>query len=179
MIKGVLSFIVLAIAMPMADAASTDEVPETVMITYHAKSGSEDELARVIASHWSVARHLRLVRKEPHVTLRGSEGAGLTYFVEILTWRDGNIPDFAPPAIQKLWDQMNALVESRDGKPGLDFASVEVISDRSAASRSTAAPTDGARPTATPTAALSIAARRTAPLSKLPGEDDTGIAGID
>jgi len=112
----------------IAGAATSDEVPETVIITYHAKPGSEDELARVIARHWSVARSLNLVRREPHVTVRGSEGAGLTYFVEILTWRDGNIPDFAPPAIQRLWDQMNALVESRAGKPGLDFARVELIS---------------------------------------------------
>ena len=125
-----LSLFVLAAVMLVADAASTDEVPETVMITYHAKRGSEDDLARVIARHWSTARDLHLVRKEPHVTLRGSEGAGLTYFVEILTWHDGNIPDFAPPSIHKLWDQMNALVESRDGKPGLDFTRVEVIALR-------------------------------------------------
>jgi hypothetical protein len=127
MIARVLSFIVLAIAMPVPDAVSTDEVPETVIVTYHAKRGSEDELARVIATHWSVARHLKLVRQEPHVTLRGSEGAGLTYFVEILTWRDGGVPDFAPPAIQKLWDRMNTLVESRDSKPGLDFSRVDVV----------------------------------------------------
>jgi hypothetical protein len=125
-----LSFAALALVMLAADAASTEEVPETVMITYHAKRGSEEDLARVIADHWSTARRLNLVRRDTHVTLRGSEGSGLTYFVEILTWRDGSIPDFAPPAIQRLWDQMNALVEPRDGKPGLDFTRVEVISSR-------------------------------------------------
>jgi hypothetical protein len=148
------SALLLGVAL-LAEAGSSGETPETVIVTYHAKRGSENELARVIARHWSVARRLNLVRNEPHVTLRGSEGSGAAYFVEILTWRDGSIPDNAPAAIRQLWDQMNALVESRDGKPGLDFTHVEIVSNRPTAGRPTAAP------------------------SKLPGQADTGIAGID
>jgi hypothetical protein len=46
----------------------------------------------------------------------------------VLTWRDTAIPDSAPKAILDLWDQMNALVESRDARPGLDFRAVTVLS---------------------------------------------------
>jgi hypothetical protein len=50
--------------------------------------------------------------------------AGKTSFVEIFTWRDRDIPDSAPPAILKIWDEMNRLTENRDGRPGLDIMEV-------------------------------------------------------
>jgi hypothetical protein len=43
--------------------------------------------------------------------VRGNE-QGKTYFVEIFTWRDANIPDAPPAAIQNIWAEMNQLVES-------------------------------------------------------------------
>ena len=70
--------------------------PETVMVTYHAKAGSEEELARVLARHWATARDMNLMLAAPHVMVRGTEGGGKTYFVEIATWRDESIPDAAP-----------------------------------------------------------------------------------
>jgi hypothetical protein len=102
--------------------------PETVMVTLHAKSGAEAELARVIAQHWDAVRRLKMVSDAPHVTLKGAEDGDKTYFVEIFTWRDASIPDAAPAEIQVIWKLMNDLVESRDGKQGLDFAAVQVIS---------------------------------------------------
>jgi hypothetical protein len=99
-----------------------------VLITFHPKRGSEQALADVIARHWAVARRLDLVLDTPHLTLRGTDGRGNAYFVEVLTWRDAAIPDFAPKPILELWDQMNALVESRDARPGLDFRAVNVLS---------------------------------------------------
>ena len=68
-----------------------------------------------------------MVLDAPHVTLRGAEAGGKTYFIEIFSWRDGSIPDAAPPEIQAIWKQMNDLVEARDGKPGLDFRAVSVV----------------------------------------------------
>lgn len=106
-------------------AAAADQ-PETVMVTFRAKPGAETELARVIASHWRTASELNLVTPSPHLTLRGAEDGGKTYFVEVFTWRDASIPDAAPAAIKKIWAQMNALVESRGGRPGLHFEEVSV-----------------------------------------------------
>jgi hypothetical protein len=40
-----------------------------------------------------------------------------TDFVEIMTWRDASVPDSSPPAIQKIWGDMNRLVEPRGGRP--------------------------------------------------------------
>jgi hypothetical protein len=111
----------ISISKPRADQ------PETVMVTFHAKAGAETELARVIAAHWKTVTDLKLVATSPHLTLRGTDESGKTYFVEIFTWRDSSIPDAAPPAIQKIWAEMNALVESRGGRPGLTFTEVSVI----------------------------------------------------
>jgi hypothetical protein len=105
------------------------EAPETVMITLHAKAGAEAELAQVIARHWDTARRLNLVRDTPHLTLRSAEGAQ-TDFVEIMTWRDASIPDSAPPEIQKIWAEMNRLVEKRGSVPGLGIQQMSVVSDK-------------------------------------------------
>lgn len=101
--------------------------PETVMITFHAKAGSETELAGVIARHWETARRLNLVLDAPHLTVRGTENGARTYFIDVFTWRDASIPDQAPAAIQAIWADMNRLVESRGARPGLDFAEVTVV----------------------------------------------------
>jgi len=108
-------------------AAFAAEEPETVMVTYHVKGGSEAEMERVIARHWTTASTLKLIRDTPHVTLRGTEGGGETYFVDVFTWRDASIPDKAPPEIQKIWGEMNGLTQERAGHPGIEFAPVTVV----------------------------------------------------
>lgn len=116
--------IVLGVA---GSAAVAGEEPETVMVTLHAKRGASDELARVIARHWAMARQLNLVRETPHVTLRGTEAGNQVYFVEVFTWRDAGIPDAAPAGIRKIWDEMNGLVESRGGHAGLEFQAMSLV----------------------------------------------------
>ena len=114
------------VTMSMAQPARAAG-PETVMVTLHAKPGSEEALARVLDAHWRTARRLNLVREDTHVTLRGSEDGDKTYFVEVFTWLDADIPDHAPDAIQSIWKEMNSLVESRRGEPGLRFVEVSVV----------------------------------------------------
>jgi hypothetical protein len=111
----------------LSAARQTNDKPETVIVTYHAKPGSEAELASVIAKQWRIARDLKLVREAPHVAVRGTEDGNKTYFVEIFTWRDASIPDSAPAAIQAIWAVMNKLVEPRGGKSGIDIAEVSVF----------------------------------------------------
>ncbi len=113
-------------SIPQSAAAPEGAVPETVMVTYHAKPGSEAALANAIARQWAAANRLKLVLETPHTLVRGAED-GNTYFVEIFTWRDENIPDAPPAAIQNIWAEMNQLVESRGGKPGIHFTAVSVI----------------------------------------------------
>jgi len=101
--------------------------PETVIVTLHAKAGSEADLAGVIGRHWDTARGLNLVLDAPHLTMRGIENGTQTYFVDIFAWRDASIPDQAPAAIQAIWAEMNRLVEARGARPGLDIAEVTVV----------------------------------------------------
>jgi hypothetical protein len=101
--------------------------PETVVITFHAKRGAEAELERVIARHWDTARAMKLVRDTPRVTVRGAEGDGKAYFLDIFTWRDASVPDTAPAEIRRIWDEMNGLVESRGGHPGLEISPVSIV----------------------------------------------------
>lgn len=108
-------------------AQQKKDVPETVHVTYHAKAGSEADLEKAIASQWAVARRLNLLNPTPHVVGRGVEDGDKTYFVEIAEWRDENIPDHAPPEMQAIWKEMNTLVESRKGRPGIDFVQVALV----------------------------------------------------
>ena len=105
--------------------------PETVMVTLHVKPGSEAEMKQVLEQHWKIANAKNLVINFPHFTVRGLEEHNKTYFIDVFTWRDASIPDDAPPEIQKLWEKMNQLVESRGGHPGLEFVPVSVISPAS------------------------------------------------
>ena len=120
-------WLTLLVVMAAAATARAAE-PETVMITLQPKAGSEQTLADVIARHYDTARRLELL--EPgaaHVTLRGADGADKPYFVEILTWKDASVPDHAPAAILSIWNDMNALVEPRGARPGLDIVPVTTV----------------------------------------------------
>jgi hypothetical protein len=116
-----------AVFLDSSAAQPSGGIPETVTVTCHAKPGSEAELARVLARHWTAVRNLKLVRDEPHLTLRGIEDGDKTYFVEIFTWRDSAIPDAAPAPIQAIWTEMRKLVEPRGGRPGIDIVEVSVV----------------------------------------------------
>ena len=114
LVRAAVSALVAAVVtLSVAHAAE----PETVMVTLHAKPGSEDALARVLDDHWQTARRLNLVRDGAHVTLRGTEDGNKTYFVEVFTWLDADIPDHAPQAILAIWKEMHRLVEARPASP--------------------------------------------------------------
>ena len=99
---------------------------ETVMVTYRVKAGQEAALRKVLVRHWSTVRRLNLVRRSPHLVVRRKDG-GTVIMIELFTWRSASTPDYAPAEVEKLWDEMNRLVESRDGKPGVDFSTVEIV----------------------------------------------------
>ena len=120
----------LAASRPSQDAPASR--PETVMLVYQAKGGQEDALAAVIAKHWDTARKLDLVQPEPHLTLR-TAGEGKTSFVDVFTWRDINTPDDPPAEIRAIWKELNAVVEARDGKPGLEITEMKIVAPAAAA----------------------------------------------
>lgn len=132
---GTLVFVLCACSLAAAPrAARTNAVkvdePETVMVTLHAKAGHEADAVRVLGKHWETARRLNLVRDTPHLTLRSDESGNTASFVEIFTWRDRSIPDRAPEAIRKIWDEMNAVAEARAGRPALEIVEVSIVGER-------------------------------------------------
>ena len=107
--------------------------PETVMVTLHVKAGAEADMQKALDAHWAAIRELNMVAADaPHVTLRGAESGDRTYFVEIFTWRDATLPDHAPAAVHAIWNRLNALVESRNGEPGLKFTEMRIVTGAAA-----------------------------------------------
>jgi hypothetical protein len=100
---------------------------ETVIATYQAKSGKEDELLKAMAKHWAMIHRLGMVLDQPHLVLRGKDDSGKTYFVEILTWDDAETPDHAPAEVRAIWKEMETLVESRLGHQGIEYPEVHVL----------------------------------------------------
>ena len=54
------------------------------MVTLHAKPGTEADLERAIARHWTAARRLNLIRETPHITIRGADGGDKTRLLSSL-----------------------------------------------------------------------------------------------
>jgi hypothetical protein len=100
---------------------------ETVIATYQAKQGKEDDLLKVMAKHWATIHRLGMVLDQPHLVLRGKDDSGKTYFVEILTWDDAETPDHAPAEVRAIWKEMEPLVEQRPSHQGIEFPEVHVV----------------------------------------------------
>jgi len=118
--------ITMALLLLAATAAHAASPPETVLAYFYPKPGKEAQLETILGDYRTTLARLALVNA-PHITLRGSDAKGRTYYVVIQTWKSADIPDNAPPEIVKLWDAMNAVVETRDGKAGIHFDEVTVI----------------------------------------------------
>jgi len=122
-IPGLLSAAVLAAA-----PAGAGGPPETVHVTYHVRAGKLDEFLAVLRRHYPAGRKLGIVLPEPHLILTGKEDGGKPFAIEVLTWRDGDAPDDVStkyPDVQKIWDGLTALVEKREGKPGIEIEEVQ------------------------------------------------------
>ena len=120
--------VILVVSVTAPLVARVTDIPETVIVTVRPKPGAESDLERVMANHWSTAQRLGLVLAEPHVRIRANDANGKPYLVEILTWRDEDIPDNAPPEILGIWADMNRLVETRNGHPGLEIVRGTLVS---------------------------------------------------
>lgn len=100
---------------------------ETVMTTYRAKAGKEDEVLKALDQARVLMLSHKMVLPEPHLVLRGQDENQKTYFVEILTWVDHDAPDHAPAELTAVWNQLEAMCEKRDGHRGIEFPEVRVV----------------------------------------------------
>jgi hypothetical protein len=104
--------------------------PETVMITYHVKSGKDSELQAALASAWQIYLTEHLVYAEPHVVVWAPEDGDKTRFVEIFTWVSHATPEHAPDAVKKIWEQEQSLCEARKGHTAIEGGEVELVGGR-------------------------------------------------
>jgi hypothetical protein len=97
---------VLAILLVLAAVAANAAEPETVMVTYRPKKGSETKLAEVVARQWVTLQQLGLVTSERRELYRAG-----SMLIEVFTWKDAAVPDNPPAEVRALWDEMGKLVE--------------------------------------------------------------------
>ena len=103
---------------------------ETVHVTYHVKPGKLDEFLTALKEHHPACLKLGLVLAQPHLILSGKEDEGKPVVIEILTWKDSDAPDSVPdhhPEIKAIWDRLNALVEKRGGKRGIEIEEMDIV----------------------------------------------------
>ena len=117
----------LSLFSQVKSPTAADDSPETVIVTYLAKPGSEDALEKIIQKHWETLRRLKLVTADVHVLYRGEDERGKSFFVNIFTWKNHDAPDNAPPEVEAIWAQMEPLVEPRDGHPGIEHPEVKAV----------------------------------------------------
>jgi hypothetical protein len=87
--------------------------------TYTVKSGREADFEKVLAKHWPALHKAGLLTDERPVIYRGKfderskPHAGLTFYLEIFTWKDAKDPERAHemPAVMAVWEPMGALCE--------------------------------------------------------------------
>jgi hypothetical protein len=102
------------------------QAPETVMATFRVKPDQLDAFLHLMPDYWTALHSRGLVVAEPHILLRGVEN-GKPIVVEVFSWKNHEVPDHVPPAIQLYWDKINNMVEDRDGHKGIEFPEMTII----------------------------------------------------
>jgi hypothetical protein len=88
--------------------------PVTMMCTYRAKPGKEEELLALVQKHWPVLDRAGLVTKEPAIVYRASDKrTNAVSFVEIFSWKDDTQSGVAHqlPEVMKIWEPMGPILE--------------------------------------------------------------------
>jgi hypothetical protein len=117
-----------AAAGRMALAAGGPKDPETVVVTFYVREGKEAEMEKLLREdHWPLLRRLSLVHESPHVLVRGKEAGDKPYFREVLTWRDHDTPDNAPPEVEAVWKRMYDFVEKRGSAQAIEIEEVDLM----------------------------------------------------
>ncbi len=101
---------------------------ETVLSTYHVRSGQEQPFLAAANRAWALYRRLDAVLPRPHLLAKRVEDAGDLVYVEVFTWRSADIPDHAPAEIKAVWKELEALCRRPDGKSGIEYAELTLAS---------------------------------------------------
>ena len=98
--------------------------PETVICTFRVKPESLDEFLELHRRHWPQLLELGLVTPTPEQAFRaGATEADQPTIVSIFEWIDATASDRAHehPDVAEIWEAMEPLCESRNGRPSMEF----------------------------------------------------------
>ncbi len=92
---------------------------QVVICTYRVRAEAEDAFRPLLQQHWSTLHGLGFVTDERPIVLRATDEP--TY-VEVFTWVDGGFElAHEHPDVLGIWEPMDPLLESRDGRPKWEF----------------------------------------------------------
>ena len=102
----------------------------TNICTYRVRRDARDQFIELLRKHWPALRAAGLATDDPPIIFESREGVdrhdepGPT-FVEIFSWSRPDAADIAhrTPGVMAVWEPMGGLVESRDGRPPMEFPS--------------------------------------------------------
>lgn len=102
---------------------------ETVICIYRVREDSQDEFLGLLERHWPTLRSLGLASETPPRHFRGAEQSGEPLFVEIFEWASAEAAGtaHAHPEVMAIWEPMDALTETRDGRPNMEFPHVQPL----------------------------------------------------
>lgn len=100
--------------------------PYTVLCTYLVKPERIDEVRALLGRHWPALRRFGYVTEDEPRVYFGTDYSG-PFFAEIMTWADDSAPGKAywTPEINEIWSGLYEHTEYRDGRPGIDYPTVE------------------------------------------------------
>jgi hypothetical protein len=120
---------VLAVSVMGWSIPASAGPPETVHVSYHVQPGKLGEVIELLGRQYSEGTRAGIVLAEPHLVLSGKEDGGKPVVVEVFTWRSADDPDEVStkyPEIEAIWNRLNALVEKRGGKRGIEIEAMKV-----------------------------------------------------
>lgn len=100
------------------------DAAETAICWYRVKPGAEEEFLALLRRHWPTLRELEFATPtEPQCYLGKEVGIDGPVIVEIFEWVDRSASRRAAehPAVAGIWEPMDDLCESREGRPNMEF----------------------------------------------------------
>lgn len=79
-----------------------------VIVEYYARESEAEQLAQLLASHWSILRDEGFTTDQPAFLMRDTDDPNL--FIEVFEWKDEEGPDAAweNPTISELWHDIQS-----------------------------------------------------------------------
>ena len=107
----------------------------SVICTYRVREGARDEFLALLRKHWPTLRAAGLASETPAVHFEAvpdpddPHAESGTTFIEIFSWANADSADLAHrmPEVMAVWEPMGALVESRGGRPPMEFPHVRPL----------------------------------------------------